>query len=140
MSPLNDRLYKSQAMLTDNRAHVLLQGGAHGVVDEGVETGAEGARTRRAADHVLQDQVPANQEGHELADSHVTVHVGRACGFRYSHSELAITHTCREEKGFILRYVMVEDLFKRMQLPIMMSQRRILMKQTTNFSSAEFVV
>ena len=102
---LNDSLYNSQVLLTDNRAHVLLQGGAHGVVDEGVETGAEGARTRRAADHVLQDQVPANQEGHELADGHVTVHVGRTCGFRYSHSELAITHTCGEEKGFMSRYV-----------------------------------
>ena len=39
-----------------------------------------------------------DENGHKLLDS-------RVCGFRHSHSELAITHTCGEEKGFILRYV-----------------------------------
>ncbi len=61
----------------------------HAMVDERVEVGAEGlGHTGRAYD-VLEDQIPADDEGHELADGHVRVDVGRAC-LGHARSELGV--------------------------------------------------
>ena len=45
--------------------------GGHGAVEEAVQVAGVAARHARSADHVLQDQVPADHEGRELAHRHV---------------------------------------------------------------------
>ena len=70
------------------------EGVPHRVVEEGVDVGAEAAHDARRADHVLQDEGPADEEGDELAHRHVAVDVGRA-GAWNSRAEFRIAETYR---------------------------------------------
>lgn len=69
----------------------------YAIVDERVEVGGEGARHTGRADHVLEDQVPSDDECHELADRDERVDVSRA-GAWYSTSELGVAQTS-EDRG-----------------------------------------
>ena len=81
-------------MLTDDVTNVLLQVVLDLVVDQRVEAAADGARTCRASDHVLENEVPTDQERHELPHRHVAVHVRRPARLRHTHPELAVTQPC----------------------------------------------
>lgn len=70
-----------------------LEGVPHGVVEERVDVGAQAPDDARRADHVLEDEGPADEEGHELAHRHVAVDVGRA-GLRDARAELRVAQTC----------------------------------------------
>ena len=81
-------------MLTDDVADVLLQVVLDLVIDQSVEATADGARTGRTSDHVLENEVPADQECNKLAHSHVAVHVRRPARLRHTHPELTVTQPC----------------------------------------------
>jgi len=67
------------------------------VVGQRVEHAAEGTGACGRADQVLQDEVPANEERHELPHRHVAVGVGRARGLGDPHAKLSIANACLEK-------------------------------------------
>ena len=81
---------------------MLAQVVAHAVVSERVKAGAQSAGARRASDDVFKDEIPANQEGDELAHADVTVHVGGATGLRHPHPELSVADSCERPDNITL--------------------------------------
>lgn len=70
---------------------------ADAVVGQRVGHAAEGRRPGRRSDQILQDEVPADEECHALAHSHVAVRVGRACGLWHPYAKLCVTHPWKTE-------------------------------------------
>lgn len=68
--------------------------GGDGTVEDGVETGTEGAGAGGGADQFLQHHVPADDEGHHLPDGDVAVHVGASGRVGHPHPELGVAYTC----------------------------------------------
>ena len=74
-------------------ADVFLQVELDLVVNQGVEAGADGARTCRTSDHVFENEIPTNQKRHEFSHCHVAVHVSRATRFGNANSKFAVAQT-----------------------------------------------
>lgn len=85
--------------LTKPGAEFTADGLADLAVGERVEAGAEGAGAGRRADEVLQDHVPADDEGDELAHCDVAVHVGRSRCVGHPHAELRVARSCGDNTG-----------------------------------------
>lgn len=66
------------------------------VIGQRVEHAAESRRPGRRADQILQDQIPADEKRHKLADRHVAVGVRRARGFRDPDPELCVANSFKE--------------------------------------------
>ena len=78
---------------SSERAQVCYHVVTDAVIGQRVEHAAESRRPRRRADQILQDQVPADEERHELPNRHVAVGVGRAGRLRDPDTKLCVAHT-----------------------------------------------
>ena len=86
---------------TYNGAHVFFQISTHAVVTQCVKTGTECACAGRWTNHVLQDEIPANQKRHEFTHCDVTVHVGGTGSLGHAHAEfLHNTHLGKRKRGW----------------------------------------
>lgn len=70
---------------------------ADAVICQRIGHATEGRRPRCCTNQILKNQIPADEESHALAHSHVAVCVGRTCGLRHADAELCITHSCERE-------------------------------------------
>lgn len=73
-----------------------LEGVPHAIVEERIDVRAETTHHTGRADHVFQDQCPADEKCHEFAHRYVAVNVRRP-GTRYSGTELGIAKSYGEE-------------------------------------------
>ena len=101
------------------------------VVDERVEIGAERTSHTRRADHVLEYEIPADDERQELADGHVCVDVG-ATGLGHARSELGIAKASEHLEHIhsfysLVRLIQVKcssKLINSLRMPALLSETK----------------
>ncbi len=78
------------------RSYVVDHEAADAVIGQRVKHTAECTGSCCCTNQIFQNQIPANKKSHEFSYGHIAVSIGRACGFRHTHTKFSIAHPCGE--------------------------------------------